>query len=79
MAETDRRRAIAAEIADRITAALEARGGAMPPTEAAAWQGYLAALIEWDLISVPAHDRLYAMLPEVEGRPAGRILLGVGE
>ena len=38
--------------------------------------GYLAAPIEWGLISVSEHDRLLELLPPIKDSPAVAILLG---
>lgn len=45
---------------------------------AIAWSAYLAALIEWDLLSVDDHQRLQSLLPPIENDPATAILLGHG-
>ena len=61
----------------RIEEAKRFHGGAMPNALACGWSGYLAALIEWGLITVHDHDRLLDLLPNVEGEnPAVKILLG---
>jgi hypothetical protein len=41
-----------------------------------AWFGYLAALIEWQLISVEQHRKLVELLPPLDPNPAIKILLG---
>ncbi len=43
---------------------------------AACWAGYLAALMEWGLISAEHHRRLSERLPATEDNPAVHILLG---
>ena len=48
----------------------------MPESFAIAWSGYIAALIEWGLISVSEHEQLCKMLPTVEDDPSVSILLG---
>lgn len=46
---------------------------------AAAWYGYLAALLEWNLISVEEHRKLCGLLPDLADNPAVRILVGKGD
>ena len=45
----------------------------------AAWAGYLAACIEWDLITPAGHARLLALLPPLSPDPSVGILLGHDE
>ena len=68
--------AIAAELASRIEADLDHGGGTMPPADGLAWRGYLAAMLEWDLIRVADYDALRARLPPVADDPAIAILCG---
>jgi hypothetical protein len=49
------------ELRDRILRQLQWR--AASETVACVWGGYLAALLEWGLISAAVHERLTAMLP----------------
>lgn len=42
----------------------------------AAWYGYLAALLEWSLISVGDHAEVVAELPSLDPNPTVDILLG---
>jgi hypothetical protein len=51
-------------------------GGALPDRPAVAWRGYLAAMLEWGLISVAEHDALLRLLPEIPDDPVVDILLG---
>jgi hypothetical protein len=64
------------EISHRIQADLEHFGGVMPEMTAAAWRGYLAAMLEWNLISVAQYDQLLTKIPEVRDDPAVAILSG---
>jgi hypothetical protein len=67
---------IAAEISSRIQAAIGHFGGLMPERSALAWRGYLAAMLEWNLLSVVEYDELLARLPAVNDDPAVAILRG---
>ena len=42
----------------------------------ACWAGYIAALLEWGVISVSDHDRLSDLLPKLDPDPTQRIFLG---
>jgi hypothetical protein len=64
------------ELTQRIRRDIAFFGGAMPERTALAWNGYIAALIEWGLISVAEHKSLRDMLPRIEDDPAVTILLG---
>jgi len=64
------------EIRDRIQRHADHHGGQLPEQLALAWSGYLAALIEWDLVSVSDHERLVSLVPQLENDPAVEILLG---
>jgi hypothetical protein len=64
------------ETKDRIDADSAHYGGTLPERAAIAWYGYLAALIEWGLISPSEHKRLTELLPPVDNNPASAILLG---
>ena len=68
--------AIAAEISYRIQADAIHFGGALPEKYAIAWRGYLAALLEWNLISSLQYETLLAHIPPVEDDPAIGILRG---
>jgi hypothetical protein len=61
---------------DRIDEDFAHYGGTLPERAAIAWYGYLAALIEWGLVSVSEHERLVQLLPPVESNPATDILVG---
>lgn len=56
-------------------------GGHLPRKASSAWDGYLAALIEWGLISPGEHESLVALLPKDRfprkaDDPVMQILLG---
>jgi hypothetical protein len=67
---------IAAELSYRIQADVEHFGGAMPERTALAWRGYLAAMLEWNLLSPDQHESLVAELPAVIDDPSVAILRG---
>lgn len=48
----------------------------MPQGTAIAWRGYLAAMLEWNLISVAQYDELLLGIPPVLNDPAVAILRG---
>jgi hypothetical protein len=64
------------ELEKRIRETTEHYGGSMPTDMALAWSGYLAALIEWGLISADQHSRLLGSLPRIADNPTTQILLG---
>jgi hypothetical protein len=64
------------ELNDRISRELHHHGGTLPVAVNAAWRGYLAACIEWDLIGANAHARLLERLPPLDKDPSVDILLG---
>lgn len=65
-----------AELEYRITAEHASHGGKMPPLAAAAWRGYLAGLIEWEIIVPDDYWELLHLVPELDPDPAKGILLG---
>lgn len=69
-------RAIVRELRDRIRADARAYGGTLTREVAIAWAGYLAGLIEWDVLSVSEHAALCSLLPPVDDSPVTHILLG---
>ena len=69
-------RNVFAELSHRIQADIEHFGGAMPEKTAISWRGYLAAMLEWDMIPVAQYDALLARIPPVNDDPAVAILLG---
>ncbi|HEU4730061.1 MAG TPA: hypothetical protein VFT22_19320 [Kofleriaceae bacterium] len=69
-------RDIVAELSHRIQADIDHFGGTMPERSAVAWRGYLAAMLEWNLIPVAHYDQLLAKIPEIMDDPAIAILRG---
>jgi hypothetical protein len=65
-----------AELSHRVQVDIDHFDGIMPETTAAAWRGYLAAMIEWNLIPVDVYDEIVALVPRVKGDPAVAILTG---
>jgi len=65
-----------AELENRIRRDIKHFGGNLPERNSIAWSGYLAALVEWGLISASEDERLVNLLPKVEDNPAVKILLG---
>lgn len=68
-----------AELRERIAADAAGYGGTLPREGIIAWEGYLAALIEWDVVSVGEHERLCDLLPRIEDSPVTHILPGRDE
>lgn len=69
-------RTIETELRERIQAEERAHGGTLPREVIIAWEGYLAGLIEWDVLSVAEHERLCELLPRIDDSPVKQILLG---
>lgn len=69
-------RDIAAELLHRIQADIEHPGGALPERTAIAGRGYLAAALEWGVITVEQYGALLARVPPVDDDPAIAILRG---
>jgi len=67
---------VVAELSYRIQADIDHFGGRMPEMTAVAWRGYLAAMLEWNLIPVATYDELLARIPAVKDDPAIAILRG---
>lgn len=67
---------VAAELANRIQADNQHFGGTMPEATAISWRGYLAAMLEWNLIPVAVYDELLSLIPAVQDDPAIAILTG---
>lgn len=64
------------ELRERIEAEFSHFGGALPERVALVWDGYLAALLEWNLITPSQHKELSDMLPEIPDNPVMSIFLG---
>jgi len=62
------------ELEDRIQRQVSV--GRMGTLDSACWRGYLAALIEWNLIPPNQHRRLIELLPKLDTDPTLPILLG---
>ena len=65
-----------AELESRVRQSTEYYGGSLSKEAALVWDGYLAALLEWGLISITDHEALTKMLPEVADNPVVRVFLG---
>jgi hypothetical protein len=66
------------ELTDRIQSEIDHFGGILPERVALVWDGYLAALLEWGLITPSEHKELSDMLPEIPDNPVMAIFLGRG-
>ncbi len=64
------------ELAGRIRDDLAYFNGKMPERNAIAWRAYLAALLEWNLMTIADHDQLVRLLPDINDDPVVAILLG---
>lgn len=64
------------ELKERIGQSTAYYGGTLPTEAALVWDGYLAALIEWGLISVSDHAWASDLIPEVPNNPVVQLLLG---
>lgn len=67
---------IVEELAGRLSEDRDFFSGVLPERNAIAWRGYLAGLLEWNVIDVAGHDQLLAMLPNIDDDPVEAILLG---
>jgi hypothetical protein len=63
---------------DRIQREISHFGGTLPERVALVWDGYIAALLEWGLITVSQHKELSDMLPDIPDNPVMAIFLGRG-
>lgn len=70
------RRKIVEEIADRIRECAEFHGGRLPAAVGLVWDGYIAALLEWDHITPDEHYRLCGLLPAGSKDAVLEIFLG---
>jgi hypothetical protein len=64
------------ELQGRIQEEISYYKGALPERVALVWHGYIAALLEWGLISVSDHERLCNLLPSIKDNPVVPIMLG---
>ncbi|HEV2734419.1 MAG TPA: hypothetical protein VGV85_06240 [Longimicrobiaceae bacterium] len=64
------------ELRWRIRDSARRYGDPLPREMALAWHGYLAAALEWGLVSPAQHQALSAMLPRPPGDFVTGILLG---
>lgn len=67
---------IRAELTHRIRKDEQHYGGSLPENATIAWRGYLAGLLEWDVIDVRTYEALTALLPAAADDPAVAILRG---
>jgi hypothetical protein len=64
------------ELQERIEGEIAHFGGAMPERVALVWDGYFAALLEWNLITPADHRALSSLLPAIPDNPVTAIFLG---
>jgi hypothetical protein len=76
MSDPQAERPVVAELRGRIEEDARRYGDTLPRDAAIAWAGYLAGLIEWDVLSVAEHERLCRLLPPVEDSPVTHVLIG---
>ena len=69
-------KSIADELQIRISAELTFHNGRVPERTAIAWRGYLAAMLEWQLLTLADYDQLVQQLPDVRDDPVVDIMLG---
>ena len=66
------------ELVDRVTTHVERRPG-HEEAVSLAWGGYLAALVQWELITPEVYGRVAALLPEGSHSRIVGTVLGSGE
>jgi hypothetical protein len=64
------------ELRFRIENEIKHRGGKLSDVVNAAWRGYLAAVVEWGIISIGEYDKLCELLPPLENDPSLNIASG---
>lgn len=64
------------ELRNRIAECARHYGGAITRDAGFVWDGYLAALLEWGLLSPAGHSELSSMLPKVADNPVMGVFLG---
>lgn len=67
------------ELRGRILDSARSYGEPLPREMAAAWHGYLAAALEWGLLSAAQHGELSGLLPVPPGDFITHVFLGAGE
>jgi len=67
---------VSAELLYRIQADIDHHGGTLPEKTAISWRGYLAAMLEWNLVPLDRYEALLARIPQVADDPAVSILRG---
>lgn len=67
---------IFSEMKSRLQREVDYFGGNIPERVALVWYGYIAALLEWDLISIDHHDELADLLPQIPDNPVIAVFLG---
>ncbi len=66
------------ELKSKIEKHLSASNGEKDYREIAiCWEGYLAALLDVDLISISDHENLSDLLPKIDNNPVVQIFTGV--
>lgn len=65
-----------AEMRDRFAQCARCYGGTIPRDAGLVWDGYIAALLEWGLISPADHGELSDLLPKVRDNPVLGVFLG---
>jgi len=65
-----------ADLKVRIQRTLDHFPDELPERYAIAWSAYLAALVEWGLLSVADHADLCRMLPYIDDDPTASVMLG---
>jgi hypothetical protein len=68
---------IGQQIKYRIQVDIDHFGGSLPERFAIAWDAYLAAMLEWQIITTEIYDNLVSLIPEIsEPNPVLTIFLG---
>ena len=73
---SDESRTVEAALERRLRREIASFSGVLPQDAAIAWRAYLAASLEWGVISVPGHRRLWDLLPTIPDDPVAAILSG---
>lgn len=67
------------EIYERISRHLSEKDSADRHDVAIAWEGYIAALLEWGMLTPHDHDELRKLLPETSSKAVYEIFVGFPE